>query len=95
LLASAGLIGVGLFFWFAWALIQRLRKAQRTFSGVQHVYLVGAAIGIAGIAVHSLVDFGLHITSNALLFVMLLAFVSLNAIDQRAAAQEHRSAAFK
>ena len=95
LLASAGLIGVGLFFWFAWALVQRLRKAQRTFTGVQHVYLVGAAIGLVGIAVHSLVDFGLHITSNALLFVMLLAFVSLNEINQRAATQEHRSAAFK
>jgi O-antigen ligase len=95
LLASAGLIGVGLFFWFAWALIRRLRKAQRTFTGVQQVYLVGAVIGIVGIAVHSLVDFGLHITSNALLFVMLLAFVSLNEIDQRAAAQEHRNAAFK
>ncbi len=95
LLASAGLIGVGLFFWFAWALLQRLRRAERAFTGVQHVYLVGAAIGIAGIAVHSLVDFGLHITSNALVFVMLLALVSLNKIDQRAAAQEHRSAAFK
>lgn len=94
LLASAGLIGVGLFLWFAWALVQRTGKALRTLTGVQHVYAVGAIIGLVGIAVHSLVDFGLHMTSNALVFVMLLALLSLNKIDQRTAAQAHRSAAF-
>jgi hypothetical protein len=55
---------------------------------------VGAIIGIVGVGVHSLVDFGLHITCNALVFVMLLALLSVNRIDQRLGTQAHRSAAF-
>jgi O-antigen ligase len=94
LLASGGLIAIGLFLWFAVALWRTSRNALSKFTGIQRVYAVGAIIGIAGVAVHSLVDFGLHITSNALIFVMLLALLSLNPIKQRRSAQEHRSAAF-
>jgi O-antigen ligase len=95
LLASGGLIGMGLFGWFALALVRRTRNALAGFTGIQRALAVGAVIGIVGVAVHSLVDFGLHITGNALVFVMLLALLSANKIDQRPATQAHRSAAFK
>ncbi|HEX3143972.1 MAG TPA: O-antigen ligase family protein [Pyrinomonadaceae bacterium] len=94
LLASGGLIGLGLFAWFLVALVQTTRKALATFTGVQRVLVFGAVIGIVGVGVHSLVDFGLHITCNALAFVMLLAVLSMSKIDQRRAAQAHRTATF-
>jgi O-antigen ligase len=94
LLASGGLIGVGLLAWFLVAFIQTTRRALATFVGLQRVFAVGAVIGIVGVGVHSLVDFGLHITCNALVFVMLLALLSMNKIDQRPMAQAHRNAAF-
>jgi O-antigen ligase len=94
LLASGGIIAVGLFLWFAVAFFRVSRKALQRFTSLQRVFAAGAIIGIAGVAVHSMIEFGLHITSNAVIFVMLLAVLSLNPIKQRLSAQEHRSAAF-
>jgi O-antigen ligase len=94
LLASGGIVALGLFLWFVVALFRVSRKALNTFHGLQRVFAVGALIGIAGIAIHSLIEFGLHITSNAVIFMMLLALLSLNPIKQRLAPQAHRSAAF-
>jgi len=94
LLASGGLIGIGLFVWFLFALVQSARSALVTFTGIQRVFAVGVIIGVVGVGVHSLIDFGLHITGNALVFVMLLALLNVNKIDQRPLAQAHRSAAF-
>ena len=37
---------------------------------------LGAAIGIAGVAVHSLVDFGLHTIVNALVFTTLIVIAT-------------------
>jgi len=37
---------------------------------------LGAAIGIAGVAVHSLVDFGLHAIVNALVFTTLIVIAT-------------------
>jgi O-antigen ligase len=95
LFASGGLIGIGLLSWFIAALLGRTRRALERFSGTQRVLAVGAIIGIVGVAVHSLVDFGLHMPANAFVFVMLLAMLSLNRIDQPRAAQAHRSGAFR
>jgi O-antigen ligase len=92
--ASAGIVGVGLFVWFVVALLQTARKALDSFTGIQRVFAIGAIVGILGVCVHSLIDFGLHITANALVFVMLLALLSLKPINQRPRAQEHRNAAF-
>jgi O-antigen ligase len=94
LLASGGLIGVGLFVWFLVAFVQRSRKALANFTGIQRAFAVGAIIGVVGVGVHSLVDFGLHMTGNALVFVMLFALLSADKIDQRPATQAHRSPAF-
>jgi hypothetical protein len=39
---------------------------------------LGALVGLFGVAVHSLVDFGLHITANALIFTSLVVIATVN-----------------
>jgi len=95
LLASGGIIGAALFAWFAVELTRRARAGVRNFRGFQRAAVLGAIVGIVGVGVHSLVDFGLHITINGLVFVMLLSILSLDKINQRPAAQAHRNPAFK
>ena len=48
-------------------------------SGMGGAYIVpplGAAIGVAGVAVHSLVDFGLHTVVNALVLTTLVVIAT-------------------
>ena len=82
LLASAGLLGAGLFIWFAVVLIKQARHSLRATEGFQRAACLGAMVGMAGVAVHSIVDFGLHITANALVCVALLAIISLGPLPR-------------
>ena len=77
LLASGGIVGAGLFVWFAISLIKQARQNFRSSEGFQRAASLGAMVGLAGVGVHSIVDFGLHITINGLVFVALLAIISL------------------
>lgn len=77
LLASGGLLGAALFVWFAAALVLQARRSVEAAAGFQRAVMLGAIISIVGLAVHSLVDFGLHITVNALGFMILLGILSL------------------
>jgi O-antigen ligase len=77
LLASGGILGAALFIWFAVALIREARRSVRNNEGFQRAVSLGAIIGLVGVAVHSIVDFGLHITINALVFVVLAGILSL------------------
>lgn len=77
LLASGGILGAVLFIWFAIALTRQARQSVNAGGGFQRAVLLGAIIGVVGVGVHSMVDFGLHITINALVFVVLLAIISL------------------
>jgi O-antigen ligase len=77
LLASGGILGAALMIWFAIALIREARQSVRLSEGFQRAVSLGAIIGLVGVGVHSIVDFGLHITINALVFVVLLAILSL------------------
>lgn len=79
-LASGGIVGVALFVWFAIAVVSQARRAMNALDGFQRAAACGAAIAIVGVAVHSIFDFGLHITANALVFVALLSILSLSAI---------------
>jgi putative inorganic carbon (hco3(-)) transporter len=80
-LASGGIIGAALMGWFAVAVINQTRKRLITTDGIQRAAVWGASIGLVGVAVHSVVDFGLHTTINAFVFVALLAIVSLNPLS--------------
>ena len=79
-LASGGIAGVALLAWFAIVIVRQARKALSVTDGFQRAVASGAIIGLAGVAVHSMVDFGLHITLNALVFVALVAILGLKAI---------------
>ena len=81
-LASAGLIGAVLLVWFAIVLVKQTRRSIRASEGFQRAVSLGAIVGLAGIAVHSVVDFGLHITVNALVLMALLAILSLNSFEE-------------
>jgi O-antigen ligase len=82
LLASGGIVGAGLFIWFAISLIKQARENVRSSEGFQRAASLGAMVGLGGVGVHSIVDFGLHITINGLVFMALLAIISLAPIPR-------------
>lgn len=65
LLSSGGVIGFAIGVWFAAAVIRAARRNT-------NIVRLGATLGIVGVAVHSLVDFGLHILVNAIVFLALI-----------------------
>jgi putative inorganic carbon (HCO3(-)) transporter len=76
LLASGGVIGLALGVWFGIVVFMRTRKNLRAANRFRRAACYGAAIGIAGVAVHSLVDFGLHKIANALVFTTLIVIAT-------------------
>lgn len=84
LLASGGIIGVALVCWFAYVFFRRVRERLRAKDTFCRALCFGALAGIFGIAVHSTVDFGLHITINALVFVVLLVLATTDCQEREA-----------
>jgi O-antigen ligase len=76
LLASGGLIGFALAVWFAVVVVKRTRENMAAPNRFRRAACFGATIGIAGVAVHSLVDFGLHMIVNALVFTTLIVIAT-------------------
>ena len=84
LLASGGVVGVGIGVWFAVALFRTAKEKLRQLraaadsevsTSFARAATIGALVGILTVAVHSLVDFGLHIPINALVLTVLVAVV--------------------
>lgn len=89
LLASGGIIGVLLGGWFAYLLTKFARERLRSADRFRRAAAFGAVLGIFGIAVHSLIDFGLHIPPNAIGCLALIAIATLNGrVDDH---REHKS----
>ena len=70
LLSSGGVIGFAIGVWFLVAVIQNI-----------NIERLGAVLGIAGVAAHSLVDFGLHILVNAIVFLALIMIATTRHSD--------------
>lgn len=83
LLASGGLIGVALAAWFLVGLIRPARKQLRSADRFRSAAAFGAVVGSCGVAVHSLVDFGLHTTVNAILMIVLLAIATADVPSEK------------
>ncbi|HJP91877.1 MAG TPA: O-antigen ligase family protein [Pyrinomonadaceae bacterium] len=76
LLSSGGLIGLAIGVWFAVMVIREARKNLFPETGFLRAARVGSVLGIAGVAAHSLVDFGLHMLANAVVFLTLIMIVT-------------------
>lgn len=76
LLASGGLIATGLAVWFSIVVFRRTKENLGSSNRFRRAMSFGAAIGIAGVAIHSLFDFGLHLIINALVFTTLLVIAT-------------------
>lgn len=72
LLSSGGLIGFAIGVWFIVAVVRMARKNLSVDIGYKRAVRFGAVLGLAGVAAHSLMDFGLHIMVNALVFITLI-----------------------
>ncbi len=81
ILASGGLIGAALCAWLIIALLLEARKQLRSTDNFRRAVCFGALVGLFGVAVHSLFDFGLHITVNSLIFIMLMVLATAEVRD--------------
>ncbi|HEX8140318.1 MAG TPA: O-antigen ligase family protein [Pyrinomonadaceae bacterium] len=88
LLASGGLVGLGIFCWFLLSFIRRVGERLRRAKGFARAATMGAVTGLFGVAVHSFVDFGLHITINALIAMALLTIVFGDAGENGSASRQ-------
>lgn len=91
LLASGGLIGAALAIWFIAALLKRARRQLADPEPFRRAVALGALTGLFGVAVHSLVDFGLHLTGIALLAVALVVLATNEETQRRLASARPQS----
>jgi O-antigen ligase len=77
LLASGGVIAALIALWFVFALVRAARRQLHAASAFRRAACRGALVGLCGVALHSLVDFGLHITVNALVCVALIVIATV------------------
>ena len=77
LLASGGLIGAAFVVWFIALFLKEQIFRSRHSGVVLGAYSGGALAGIFAVAIHSVVDFGLHVTINALVFTILIAIATV------------------
>src|SRR5215813_12321358 len=72
LLSSGGVVGFALGVWFVVAVVRRVLITLRSANHFSRAVCFGAVLGLCAVAIHSLVDFGLHMIVNALVFVALI-----------------------
>jgi len=77
-LSSGGLFGVVIVVLFAVAVFRKVQENLQRDHGFIRAVRFGAVLGIVGVLVHSLVDFGLHLLSNALLFIVLIMLATVS-----------------
>lgn len=76
LMASGGIVALALFIWFAVVVFRRTRASLTHRSSFRRAAAFGAAVGITGVAIHSLFDFGLHLSANAMIFAVLIVLAT-------------------
>jgi len=76
LLVSGGLIGFALGVWASIAVLFRASKNLNSPDQFRRTITYAAILGITGVAIHSLVDFGLHMIVNALIFTALISMAT-------------------
>jgi O-antigen ligase len=87
LMASGGIVAVAIAVWFALIFANVARRAVNQEKRSGAAVAVGAVVGISTVAIHSLVDFGLHVPINAMVFAALIALVIIVENQSRRPAQ--------
>jgi O-antigen ligase len=94
LMSDAGIIGMVLGVLFIIMLFRMGFARQRTLDPFRRGVALGALAGCFAALVHSFFDFTLHTTANALLFLMMAAFATINGrveqSSQRPRRRQHR-----
>jgi O-antigen ligase len=76
LLASGGVVGFAIGIWFLFAAGKKIKTNLRSPHRIRRAACLGATIGLAGVAIHSIVDFGLHMIANAVVFTTLIVIAT-------------------
>jgi O-antigen ligase len=77
-MSDAGIVGVVLAVFFIIALFRTGFARRETDDPFRRGVATGALAGCFAVLIHSFFDFTLHTTANALLFLMLAAFATIN-----------------
>ncbi len=88
LLTDAGILGGGIGVLAIGLLLREVWRRWRHWESLQadeRAVFIGAAVAIAGLLIHSLVDFNLQIAANALLFSFIVSLVVSPAEEQKKA----------
>jgi O-antigen ligase len=85
--AVGGLFGFAFLLLLVWGGFRNIRQAKNRLA---RAFYAGALVSCAGLMVHGLVDFNLHIPSNALLFI-LLAYFAFQRLPAREMERSHQS----
>jgi O-antigen ligase len=81
LLASGGLVGVLLVAWFLLLFARRVKGVWKVASGYRKAAAFGALVGICGVGIHSLFDFGIHVPINAMVLAALMVIVVVGGVN--------------
>ena len=72
-------MGVFVLFLILWVIIAVLKRGWRIYkmsrTDWKRNLSLGASIGVLSIALHSLVDFNIHVPANAILFTVLVGII--------------------
>ena len=78
LLACGGITGLALGAWFGVAVFKKTLPNLKSSNRFRRAACFGAVLGIIGVAVHSIFDFGLHLLANALVFTALIVIATIS-----------------
>jgi O-antigen ligase len=71
LMAAGGLLGIALVAWLGFRFIKSVRQQLSSSDTFRRASSLGALTGMVGVIVHNIVDFGLHVTANSVVFIAL------------------------
>lgn len=82
LTAGGGVFGAAIFCWFVALLVKGIVRQLKSPSRSRRAACLGASVGLLSVAVHSLVDSGLHTTINSVVFTSLAVIATVEISEE-------------